>query len=149
MSDNWITLIPEDPRHVPEAERQRRARDRFAEFVPEAWEIEIKVSEKEFFDCGENFDRVRCPACGSEISIDWWKDRLDEDCGDGFRLAFYKTPCCGTKCTLHELEYDWPQGFGRFALDAMNPNIGELADENKRELENILGTKLRVIYQHV
>jgi hypothetical protein len=42
--------------------------------------------------------------------------------------------------------YEWPQGFGRFALDAMNPNIGELQDKYKREVEKILGTKLRVIY---
>jgi hypothetical protein len=50
---------------------------------------------------------------------------------------------------LHELGYDWPQGFGRFALDAMNPNIGELDDRLKTQFEKILGTKLRVIYQHI
>jgi hypothetical protein len=150
MSDNWITLIPEDPNHIPDAVRQRRARSRFAEIVPKADEIEIKVSNKiEFFDCGANFECVRCPACGSEIATDWWKDRMDEDCGDGFKLATYATPCCATKCTLHELAYDWPQGFGRFALETMNPNIGELTNRNQRELEGILGTKLRVIYRHM
>jgi hypothetical protein len=45
--------------------------------------------------------------------------------------------------------YEWPQGFGRFALDAMNPNIGILQDRYKLEFEEILGTKLRVIYQHI
>ena len=39
--------------------------------------------------------------------------------------------------------------FGRFGLDARNPNIGELEDRYKREFEEILGTKLRVIYQHI
>jgi hypothetical protein len=150
MSDNWIALIPEDPRIVPDAAKRQRARDRFAEIAPDADEIEIKVSEKvEFFECGANFERVLCPSCSAEIPVDWWQDRMDEDSGDGFKLASYATPCCGNKCTLHELVYEWPQGFGRFALDAMNPNIGELEDKYKREFETILGTKLRVIYQHI
>lgn len=161
MSDHWIALIPEDPHFVPDAAKRQRARDRFAEIAPEAEEVEIKVSEKVvFFDCGENLERILCPSCGSQIPVDWWQERMDEDSGldgwqdrmgeaDGFMLASYVTPCCGKKCTLHELVYEWPQGFGRFALDAMNPNIGKLEDTFKREFETILGTKLRVIYQHI
>lgn len=162
MSDHWIALIPEDPRFVPDATMRQRARVRFAEIAPDAEEIEIKVSEKiAFFDCGQNFEKVLCPSCGTEISLDWWQSRMnddsgldewqemDEDSGDGFKLASYTTPCCGKKHTLHELVYDWPQGFARFALDAMNPDIGKLDDKYKRELEKILGTKLRVIYQHI
>jgi len=105
----------------------------------------------QFFDCGANLARISCPSCGAEIPVDWWQDRMDEDSDgkDGFKLAAYAVPCCSKKYTLHELAYDWPQGFGLFALDAMNPNIGELEDKYKREFEKILGTKLRVIYQHV
>jgi hypothetical protein len=151
MSDNWIGLIPEDPRFVPDAAKQRRARDRFAEIAPHAEEIEIKVSEKvQFYNCGGNFERIRCPSCESEIPVSWWKDRMNEDYdGEGFTLATYATPCCGAGCTLHELVYDWPQGFYRFALDAMNPRIGRMGDADKREFEEILGTKLRIIYRHM
>lgn len=150
MPDNWIALVPEDPRLVPDAANQRRARDRFAEIAPEADEIEIKVFEKVvFFDCGGNFERICCPACGEEIPVEWWQDRMDEDHDDGFKLVAYVAPCCGKKSTLNDFVYEWPQGFGRFALDAMNPSIGKLDDKYKREFETILGTKLRVIYQHV
>jgi NAD-dependent SIR2 family protein deacetylase len=150
MSDNWIALIPEDPRLVPDQAKIQRARDRFAEIAPDADEIEVKISETvKFFDCGGNFERVRCPACQLEIPIEWWQNRMSEDYGDGFKLAAYQTPCCGAHSTLHELVYEWPQGFGRFALDAMNPNIGELEERYKAEFEAILGTKLRVIYQHI
>jgi hypothetical protein len=172
MSDNWIVLIPEDPRFVPSVEGRERARDGFAEIAPEAEEIEVKITDTvEFFDCGTNFERVICPACRSEISMEWWQERMDEDYqdgfklvansrpswqdrtaenyGDGFKLAAYSTPCCRSKCNLHELVYEWPQGFGRFALDAMNPNIGKLKAKARIELEEILGTKLRVIYQHL
>ena len=150
MSDNWIALIPEDPRFVPERTRQSRARDRFSEILPAADEVAIKVSDQvEFFDCGANFEQVLCPSCRSVIPISWWQDRMDEDYDHGFKLAAYPTPCCGARHTLHGLVYEWPQGFGRFALDAMSPGIGKLEERYRREFEEILGTKLRVIYRHL
>jgi hypothetical protein len=150
MSDNWITLISDDPSFIPDAVKKSRARDRFAEIAPDAEEIEIKVCDKvEFFDCGGNFERILCPLCRSEISVAWWEDRMEKDYNDGFLLAKYPTPCCMTPQTLHELVYEWPQGFGRFAIDVMNPNIGKLDDRYKKEFEGILGTPLRVIYQHI
>ncbi|MBC8875548.1 MAG: hypothetical protein H8E44_39480 [Planctomycetes bacterium] len=151
MSDNWIALIPEDPRHVPDPARQTRARDRFTELAPDSEEIEIKVSDHiAFFDCGENFERIRCPSCDAEIPTEWWQERMDDDYGDnGFTLAQYPTPCCSAKHSLDQLIYEWPQGFARFSLDAMNPNIGRLDDQHKAEFEEILGTRLRVIYQHI
>ena len=74
---------------------------------------------------------------------------MDQDFSDGFKLDMYATPCCGTRCTLTIAAYEWPLGFGRFALSAMNPNVGKLEERYKLELEEILGTKLRVIYQHI
>jgi hypothetical protein len=151
MSDNWIVLVPQDPSFIPETAKQLRARDRFAEIAPHAHQIEIKVCDTiRFFDSGGNFERVVCPSCGAEIPIfDWWRDRMDEDYDGGFKLASYVTPCCGIAKTLHQLVYEWPATFGRFALSAMNPNIGLLDDKYKRELEEILETKLTVIYQHI
>jgi len=74
---------------------------------------------------------------------------MDADYDNGFRLAVYSLPCCVARHTLDELVYDCPQAFGTFVLDAMNPDIGTLADEHKRELEEILGAELRVIYRHL
>jgi hypothetical protein len=150
MSDNWIALVPENPQFVPDVTKRLKARDRFAEISPQADEIEITVSENvRFFACGGNFERICCPSCGAEIPIEWWQGRMDEDHDDGFKLADYATPCCGKKSTLNDLVYEWPQAFGRFALDVMNPNIGKLDDKYKQEFEEILGTKLRVVYQHI
>jgi hypothetical protein len=150
MSDNWIALVPEDPFFVPAREKQSVARNRLAEIAPGADAVEVQVSDAvQFFDCGANFERILCPSCQSEIPIAWWQERMDEDYDQGFKLASYITPCCGLTSTLQGLVYEWPQTFGRFALDAMNPNIGMLDDKHKRELEEILGTKLIVIYQHI
>jgi len=149
MSGNWIKLVPVDPRYIPDRARQVRAMIRFAEIAPNA-EIDAEHCETvKFFDCGANFKQVRCPACGEQVAVEWWQDRMDKDSGEGFQLAAYELPCCKTKCTLNDLVYDWPQAFGKFVLGAINSNIKTLKDEHKSELEDILATKLRVVYQHL
>ncbi|MEM0897375.1 MAG: hypothetical protein AAGJ79_10865 [Verrucomicrobiota bacterium] len=151
MSDNWIAIVPEDPGFVPRAETQQTALEMFQEIAPDADEIEIKLSDKvQFFDCGANLEKITCPKCGEEVSGDWWQDRMDDDFeSNGFRLSEYAAPCCSASVRLDELRYDWPQAFARFGIDAMNPNIGELSDGQRRGFEQILGTPLRTIYQHI
>ena len=81
MSDNWIILIPEDPRFVPSPESQELARQRFLEIAPEADEIRVQLEKNiAFFDCGGNFERILCPSCRAEISVEWWQGRMDQDC---------------------------------------------------------------------
>lgn len=150
MSDNWIVIIPENPYFVADGDGLRFALDLFSESMPDADEVTCTSSPVvKFFDCGENFERIACPSCAATISTEWWKDRMEEDYGEGFKLAYYPTPCCARQHTLHELKYDFPQGFGKWSLEAMNPNVGELNPEIQRELETILATPLRVIYQRI
>ncbi|MBX3315288.1 MAG: hypothetical protein KF902_00335 [Phycisphaeraceae bacterium] len=153
MSVHWITLIPEDPRFVPDEAKRERARERFAEIAPEAREITADVTDTiQFFHCGENFNGISCPACASDIPLRWWHDCIHEDYSKeaGYKLAMYSTPCCGFGCTMHDLAYDFPQGLGRFSLSAMNPYLlGSLDERYRAEFEAILGTKLRVIYVHL
>ena len=151
MSDHWIALVPQDPNFVPDSQTHDDALELFHAIAPDAEEIRIKLFDKiRFFDCGGNFERIICPPCGQEISIDWWQDRMNDDYdGNGFLLAKYSTPCCGASIGLNEFQYDWPQAFARFGIDAMNPNIGELSDEHRSEFERILGTPLMTIYQHI
>src|SRR4029079_15834676 len=105
----------------------------------------------EFLDCGGNFERILCPGCGVEIPLPWWHEKLDldSDTGSAFVLTRHSTPCCGSSHTLHELVYDWPCGFGRFAFEVMNAGIGKLDDKYKKEFEDILGCQLRIIYRHI
>jgi hypothetical protein len=149
MSENWVILIPEDPRCVPPPDSQECARKRFWEIAPEADSIEIEIDDKiTFVYCGENYERIVCPSCHSEIDYDWSRDTMVQDYEGGFRLEKYVTPCCGAAHTLHELAYEWPQGFGCFALSAKNAR-GPLGEEYRREFEQILGTPLRIIYRHM
>lgn len=53
--------------------------------------------------------------------------------------------CCGKSVSVTGLKYDLPQGFARFGIDAMNPQVGELSVEEKRRFEEMLGVPLWVI----
>jgi len=80
---------------------------RFSEIAPEADEVTVLVEDNVvFFHCGGNFEGILCPSCGSEIPDQWWHDTIDQDYDNGFKLAKYPTPCCGTVYTLHELTYE-------------------------------------------
>ena len=151
MSEDGIVLIPCEPTYVPDLARPIRAQERFVELAPDADDINIKVGDRiRFFDCGGNFERVLCPSCNAEIPIAWWQLRMDEDYEDNsFKLAQYLTPCCNAVHTLQQLRYQWSQGFARFAIEVMNPNIGELSDRHQTEFETIVGTRLHIVYQHV
>jgi len=152
MSDDWIILIPEKAGHVPPEEARNSALKQFRKIAPDSDEINIELTEKvRFENCGANFEKVLCPDCGKEIELDWWQERMEEDFGEeeSFQLGTFKLPCCGVMRTLHELRYEWPQGFTRFSLEAMNPNIGKLSAEARAGLEAASGCPLRVIYVHI
>ncbi len=151
MSDDYISIVPIDPEIVPSQERQGQAERFFREIAPEVDEITVEEADlPQFFDCGSNLDSIACPHCRSQIDRDWWEDTMGEDyAGSHFKLAPYETACCGTPVRMNELLYDFPQAFARFGLSGMNPNIGELKDDQIRRFEELLGTKVQVVYQHI
>ena len=151
MSDNWIILIPEDPRLVPSGDRNDRAIALLKFLAPQSEKVEAAVSDLiRFVDAGENFQRINCPSCNSQIDNEWWQEQMSDDFVDGgFLLKLRETPCCKAKATLHELRYDWAQGFAKFSLGSMNPNIGELPESGVQDLESNLGCPLRLIYSHI
>jgi hypothetical protein len=151
MSDHFIVVVPCDPRLVPTDEVQRRVVGALSRIAPSAERVTAYASPQvQFFDCGQNFEKVSCPHCTCEIGIDWWQERMSDDTdGVGFRLDSYETPCCAKSVNLNDLIYDWPQAFGRFSWTVQNPHIGELTDAAKLELEAIAGFALVPINQRV
>jgi hypothetical protein len=152
MSDNWIILIPENAGFVPLEEKQKLAVEKFREIAPTSDEIEIeKTKEIRFVHCGGNYERILCPVCNKELDMRWWQGKMTEDFGadQDFKLNPIKLPCCGAIKTLHELNYQFPQGFARFSLEAMNPGLGKMPNELLAAIESILGCQLRIIYCHM
>jgi len=151
VSDNWVVFVPEDPLYIPTDAAIAAAVATASRLFPAADKIEPDLSNGiQFFDAGGNWETTYCPGCGQHLSVQWWQDAFGRDHTEsGFKLALYPTPCCGAAYTLNDLKYVWPQALGKFGLSAMNPNVGEIAAEACRKLESALGTRLRVIYQHL
>lgn len=150
MSDHWTILIPEEPEFLPSEQAQHRAVALFQKIAPMADKVTTEVSAGvRFIDCGSNFERILCPDCGAEIALDWWQAQMDSGNGESLDLQPVQLPCCGTRKNLNQLDYEWPQGFARFSLEAMNANIGDLPEQKKAEFEKILGCRLRKILRHL
>lgn len=150
MSDNWLILIPTSPEYVPSKDAQERASALFKRVAPKADEIEVKLSERpRFIHCGSNFEKINCPSCRQELDIDWWSDWMSREFELGFPLKPAELPCCGSVRSLADLLYQGPQGFARFSIEAMNPNIPGLPEAVEREFEAIIGCGVRKIWQHI
>jgi hypothetical protein len=153
MSDHWIGIIPRDPNFVPTSENIQRALDYLRGIAPDSDEVTFSIDPTfRFRDCGQNLESILCPRCRAVLNQEWWDERMSEDCdesGDGFRLQTFFLPCCSASANLNELIYSFDQGFSCFILEAMNPNIGQLAVDEAKKLSELLGTDIRVIYQHI
>jgi len=103
----------------------------------------------EFVDAGSNFESITCPICGQVIDTAWWSDAMDAAFQSEFSDLGIVTPCCYRNTSLNDLVYDFPQGFARFRLQAVNPRIPGLEPNQLRTLEQALGCNLRVIWQHL
>ena len=151
MSDSFTRIIPVDPTFVPTKRAQKAAATILRAAAPKADEVSSETDQQIVFrDCGGNFERIRCPACRKKIPIDTWQEWMETDYTDdgGFRLAPHITPCCKRAATLDDLDYDMPQGFSRYELQAMNINK-RLPSTVLKKLEGVLGCKLRVIHQRI
>ncbi len=153
MSDNYVHVIPEEPGLVPDTAKRQAALKYFHRIAPEADEIAAEVFDTlQFIHCGGNFEKIGCPACGTEIEVGRWQDWMDKDFkgkDHGFVLSIHSMPCCGARHSLHALNYEWPEGFARFDLRAQNPKIGKLSKDQQDQFESRLGCAVRVIYMHL
>ena len=150
MSDNWIIIIPEKPDYVPSEQAQRKAVELFRKLAPDADEVNAEASAYvRFIDCGENLQRVLCPECAAQIEMDWWHARVAEEIEAGCPLRPIRLLCCGVQRNLDELKYEWPAGFAKFNVEAMNPNIEDLDEQHLKQFEAVLGCRVRKILQHV
>ena len=149
MSDNCLQLVPIDPQFQPSAGAAERSRQLLASFAPESESVTVSFKDCiEFFHPGGNWSGVECPSCGADAEP-WWEDAMSHSAETQFASLFVTTPCCGSRVSLNELRYIWPAAFGRFVLEAMNPNIRDITQDQELALSHTLGSLLRKVWVHI
>ena len=103
----------------------------------------INDGQKHFFDCGENFEYMRCSICDANMDSNWWGEQMDNTYKNNFDDLNVVTDCCGSKASLNELNYSWDEGFARFAVQTESSMF---SDENiLRKIDSLIGAKTKLI----
>lgn len=144
MGVTYLNVIPVNPELIPISSSQVQAR-KFLKTIYPNEEINISTSKYiEFIDQGEFFESVSCNLCGKEMKIEEWGEFMDSAFEDNFKNLIFTTNCCNKQTNLNELIYIKPAGFTKFKITIIYPHK-ILTQEEKSELENILGTKLKTV----
>ncbi|HEX8549923.1 MAG TPA: hypothetical protein VF681_00070 [Abditibacteriaceae bacterium] len=139
---------------MPDATCQQIAKGLFSSLVFGADEITAKVFESiQFIDAGGDFGVVGCFNCNRDIPLEWWQKAVDRCYEKNFIDLKVILPCCNSIGWLNDLNYEFPVGFSRFAIEIKNPVYSEaeqdwLKEETFKELEKALGCSLDWIWAH-
>ena len=149
MSDNWLQLVPVDPQFLPSPGAAEGARRLLLSFAPESESVTAKFEDHvEFFHPMGNWSGVECPSCGADAEP-WWEDAMRSGAQTHFEDLMVTAPCCGSRVSLNELRYIWPAAFGRFVLEAMNPNVRDITPDQELALSRALGSLVRKVWVHL
>lgn len=108
----------------------------------------METEHVRFIDAGENWDGVHCPRCGADAQA-WWADAVTDASTSQFQTLRVRTPCCGASVSLNEMRYGWPVAFGRFSIEARNPDACDLSQDQVLQIERVLGHAVRVVVARV
>ncbi|MBI5927607.1 MAG: hypothetical protein HY836_18625 [Aquabacterium sp.] len=149
MSDSFLFYVPTDPGFQPTPHSAEAAKALLSEYFPDAESVEAEFFDSpEFFDGASNWSGVTCHVCGADAGP-WWTDAMEKAAASQFDTLTLTSPCCKNHISLNDLNYGWPTAFGRFALEAENPDSEGLPHEQLALLEATLGCTLKEIPAHV
>ncbi len=107
----------------------------------------VETDDIEFVNPMANFENVYWNLCGHDIKIESWQDVMQQAYKSKFKDISFVTPCCQKTTNLNDLNYQWPAGFAKFTISISKPPE-DINEDQLKELENILGTKIRKIWAH-
>jgi hypothetical protein len=146
VSQHNLHVIPDEPAWVPDEMAARRAVRVLRSLLPGSRAVHAQVHPHPVFvDGSQLFERVACPACGSEIARSWWSERMSRADRSEFTRLAVRTPCCDTATSLTDLAYAGPAGFARFQLTVELPDRDDLTDAELAEVAGALGHPVRAV----
>ncbi|MCM2453984.1 hypothetical protein HGO37_01160 [Rhizobium sp. CG4] len=146
MSETILRYVPLDPNWQPSDEQSGQAVSLLKAMAPLAENVSGHFEDDvRFYDPGENWSGVKCPNCKADVE-GWWGEAMDTAFASEFKNLSAEAPCCSTTVNLNGLDYVWPAGFGRFALEALNPTMDDTTHEQDQQLAERLGAPLRKIW---
>lgn len=149
ISDSILRYVPVDPVWQPTLEAANKAAALLKSISIQYDDVQANFEDKVvFYDPGESWSGVECPACGVDAE-EWWSEAMDTAFANDFSNLMVEAPCCGATMSMNDLHYVWPAAFGRFVLEAHNPNMGEPTPEQDQQLAEILGSPLRKIWVRI
>lgn len=154
MSDDYIRLIPTDQNWQPTPEAAAAAVAYVVRLFSGPGDAVEEVNH-EFYDrvtlidAGEATTQITCSRCDGEINVEWFFG-LGEENGENFDHLNVTVPCCRALVSLDTLRYDWPVGFARFEVCAMNPTRAkyELDAEELANVSALLGHPVAQVLAH-
>ena len=148
MSDVIEKIIPVNPFIRIPIDDLQAARDLISDKVAND-SITIDTSESPvFIDCGGNLESISCPKCGAPISFEVWGELMDKAYELSFSDLDVVLPCCNSKESLNDLNYNYECGFSCCVISVLNPQI--TIDEDLREsIESLLHTKIKIVHAHI
>jgi hypothetical protein len=147
MSSTQLKIISIQPSYVPGKKQQDDAKTLLQKIYGNQLITLDTTKDIQFVDQGANFDSVSCNLCGKNIEVDTWQDAMDIAAKAKFTNLSFITPCCHKTTSLNKLNYTWPAGFAKFAI-VIEDAQKEIPAIDLQQLENVLGTKLRIIWAH-
>ena len=145
MTETLLRLVPAVPTFVPPQARTEAARQALQMMLP-AKATSATLGRHVFFvDSGRALRSIRCPLCDGDIALPRWKELLEAAAARQFAQLDAVVPCCTGRVALPDLAFDAPCAFARFMLESRNPARPALTDDERRMLERLLGTPLKVI----
>jgi hypothetical protein len=115
----------------------------------------VDCVESEFYDrltlidAGENTSTVICPECATDLGVVWLFDFVAEN-GISYDTLDVVVPCCDRTVGLDRLHCDWPIGFARFEVAAINARRDgyELDEAEVATVVTLLGHPITQILAH-
>lgn len=103
-------------------------------------------NEIQFYDCGENFEKISCPLCNSELDTEWWQEEMGKASDDNFESLDIKTPCCHANSSLNKLDYSYAQGFSKFAIVIEDYDFTKGDNFPTSELQSVSKEEWKIIF---